>query len=82
MCVFSSDQKTKAESRITWEKRIRDALKHDRFVLHVQPILDLKSNRIIACEALLRMECESGETLFPADLANRPSPSTLVMRRP
>ena len=82
VCVFSSDQKTKAESRITWEKHIRDALKHDRFVLHVQPTLDLKSNRIIAYEALLRMECESGETLFPTDLANRPSPSTWVMRRP
>ena len=67
ICVFSSNQKTKIESRIIWEKRIRDALRHDRFVLHVQPILCLKSNRIIAYEALLRMECESGEILFPSD---------------
>ena len=67
MCVFSSNQKTTLESRITWEKRIRDALKHDRFILHVQPILNLKLNRIVAYEALLRMEGENGEILFPAD---------------
>lgn len=67
VCFFSSSHKTKIESHMTWEKRIRNALKHDHFMLHVQPILDLQSNRITAYEALLRMKGEDGSIFYPAD---------------
>ncbi|MBF8277885.1 MAG: hypothetical protein HW390_2958 [Candidatus Brocadiaceae bacterium] len=66
-CIYSSNYKEKLASRVTWEKRIRTALKQDHFFLHVQPILDLQSNQIASYEALLRMKCEDGSIIYPAD---------------
>lgn len=43
--VFSADDCRRARSMVRqpWSERIRHALDHDRFVLHLQPILDLSS---------------------------------------
>jgi diguanylate cyclase (GGDEF)-like protein/PAS domain S-box-containing protein len=35
---------------------LQEALKNDRFVLHYQPIFDLKSRQLVAAEALLRWQ--------------------------
>lgn len=51
--------------RQTTAAKIRDALTHDRFSLHTQPIRDLASGAIERYELLLRMTDESGE-LLPA----------------
>jgi diguanylate cyclase (GGDEF)-like protein len=55
--VFSIDEGRRARSmaRQPWSERIRDALDHDRFVLHLQPILDLSTGRMSHGELLLRM---------------------------
>jgi diguanylate cyclase (GGDEF)-like protein/PAS domain S-box-containing protein len=55
--VFSAEDGRKARSvaRAPWSERIRDALEYDRFVLHVQPILDLSNGQISHGELLLRM---------------------------
>ena len=66
-CVFSQEQKTHIESQINWEKRIRNALDNDRFVLHLQPVIDLSNKNIIGYEALLRMLGEKDELIFPAE---------------
>ncbi len=74
VCIYSTEQKTRMESRWTWENRIREALKQNRFVLYVQPILDLRKNKIVGHEALLRMIGEMGELIPPAqflDIAER-----------
>jgi EAL domain-containing protein (putative c-di-GMP-specific phosphodiesterase class I)/PAS domain-containing protein len=41
--------------KLAWVARIEEALTHDRFVLHAQPILELSSGRIVQRELLLRM---------------------------
>lgn len=65
ICVFSPDHKIQIESRLGWERRIRDALKNDRFVLHLQPILDIRQNSIVGYEALLRMVDDKKELISP-----------------
>ncbi|EDY85887.1 sensory box/ggdef domain/eal domain protein [gamma proteobacterium HTCC5015] len=48
-----------------WSKKLAAALKDDRFVLHYQPILDLKSQQVRYYEVLLRMQGEPGELIPP-----------------
>ena len=38
-----------------WSQRIKDALEHDHFVLHYQPIVSGRDNSIFGYEALVRM---------------------------
>ena len=38
-------RKARAMVKLTWSQRIQDALEHDRFVLHLQPIMELATAR-------------------------------------
>ncbi|MCF6150611.1 MAG: EAL domain-containing protein [Candidatus Kuenenia sp.] len=69
-CVFSYEQKTHIESQISWEKRIRDALDNDRFVLHLQPVINIPDKKIIGYEALIRMIGDESELILPAEFLN------------
>ena len=42
-------------ARLQWQSRIEEALEHDRFELHLQPIMNLSNNRINSAEVLLRL---------------------------
>jgi diguanylate cyclase (GGDEF)-like protein len=53
-------------ARLTLHNEIDSALKEDRFELHLQPIMDLRSGTIGRYEALLRMIDESGALIPPA----------------
>ena len=57
-------QQARLAGRYTWGERIRQALEHDGFVLHAQPILDLASGALSRHELLLRMRGDDG-TLIP-----------------
>lgn len=54
-----------AAAAVTWLDRIRTALGEDRFVLHGQPIIDLRTGRVTHRELLLRMRGDSGELIGP-----------------
>jgi len=45
----------RAAARLQWQSRIEDALEHDRFELHLQPIMDISDGRIRSAEVLLRL---------------------------
>ena len=55
VCTYSPDQTIHYELRLDWEARIRDALKNNLFVLHIQPISNIRHKKIMGYEALLRM---------------------------
>jgi len=61
--VYSSDAdwQKEVETKLAWRRRIVDALEHDRFFLHAQPILDLRHGAIRQYELLLRMAGDDGE---------------------
>jgi PAS domain S-box-containing protein len=49
----------------TWLGRIRDALDQDRFELHAQPIVDLRTGETVQHELLLRMRDVDGTIIAP-----------------
>src|SRR5260370_16034104 len=50
--------------RIKLEQTIRNAILHDGFVLHYQPMVQIAGRRLIGFEALIRLPAEDG-TLIP-----------------
>jgi diguanylate cyclase (GGDEF)-like protein/PAS domain S-box-containing protein len=58
-------RRARAMAKLTWSQRIQDALEHDRFVLHLQPILELASREISHGELLLRMRGDGGRLIAP-----------------
>ncbi len=66
--MFKPDETRQAQvgSRLSGEKLIREALARGRFVLHAQPILDLKSNEVVQYELLIRMLDEQNQLIPPA----------------
>jgi diguanylate cyclase (GGDEF)-like protein/PAS domain S-box-containing protein len=77
--VYDAGLDAEAESRSGWQQRIRDALAQDRFVLHAQPIVDLKSSRVVQHELLLRMVEDDGELVQPADFLGIAERSGLIV---
>jgi len=61
---FLPEMDAALQSRIALERMLRDAVHHDRFVLHYQPIFEISDRRLIGFEALIRMPGEDG-TLIP-----------------
>jgi diguanylate cyclase (GGDEF)-like protein/PAS domain S-box-containing protein len=52
--VFDNDLRARTLRRVHLESELRDAREHDQFVVHYQPILDLRTETVIGAEALLR----------------------------
>ena len=44
---------------------VKEALDHDRIICHYQPIIDLKTNKIVKYEALVRMVESDGTIVYP-----------------
>src|ERR1700730_3919980 len=65
-CVrfFRPEMDAALVERIKLERTIRDAVLHDRFVLHYQPMIQISGRRLIGFEALIRLPAEDG-TLIP-----------------
>jgi predicted signal transduction protein with EAL and GGDEF domain len=61
---FLAEMDTELQTRFKLESIIRDAVLHDRFELHYQPLFEISERRLIGFEALLRLAGED-ETLIP-----------------
>ena len=53
------------KAKVHWENRINQALQHDRFLLHYQPIVSLPAQRVSHYEVLLRLQEADGELIYP-----------------
>jgi diguanylate cyclase (GGDEF)-like protein len=67
-CVrfFVPDMDAELQARIKLERIIRDAVLHDRFELHYQPLYEMSKRRLIGFEALVRLIKEDGTLIPPA----------------
>ncbi|MFT3735330.1 MAG: EAL domain-containing protein [Rhodocyclaceae bacterium] len=63
---FTSAMTHSARARLQTEAGLRNALAHGEFLLHFQPIVDLKSGHITSVEALLRWQPPQGALVPPA----------------
>ncbi|MGB6171951.1 MAG: bifunctional diguanylate cyclase/phosphodiesterase [Xanthobacteraceae bacterium] len=61
---FAAEMDTELQARFELERVIPDAVLHDRFELHYQPLFEISERRLIGFEALIRLPAEDG-TLIP-----------------
>ena len=64
---FVAAMDAELEARIELERVIRDALEHDRFELHYQPLFEMLERRLIGYEALIRLRTEDGTLIAPLE---------------
>jgi len=64
---YDSEMDAAAKSRQKLKSRMLKAISEDGFFLHYQPIVDVRSGRMIAAEALARWRDENGEPIPPLD---------------
>jgi len=57
-------------ARVNWAARIREALRDDRFVLHAQPVVDLRTRETHGVEVLLRLVDEDGQLVMPGQFVH------------
>ncbi|HVC49003.1 MAG TPA: EAL domain-containing protein [Burkholderiales bacterium] len=62
---YSSDLNVQAEKRMSLESELRRAIQRDELVLYYQPQVDLRQNKVIGFEALLRWKPSHGALRFP-----------------
>ncbi len=65
-CVrcFVPEMDATLQAGIELERMVRNAVAHDGFVLHYQPIFQIADHRLVGFEALIRLPAEDG-TLIP-----------------
>ena len=64
---FGAEMTEKASRRLSLEQDLREAVARKSFEIHYQPVLDLTSNAIVGCEALLRWRHPERGMVSPAD---------------
>ncbi len=78
--LFDEALRTRAERRNDVDQHLRRALDDDAIEVHYQPIVDLHTDRIVGCEALLRIVGEDGRHLDPRELIGAAEDSGLIRR--
>jgi diguanylate cyclase (GGDEF)-like protein/PAS domain S-box-containing protein len=63
--LYSQRMADTARHRLDAEVELREAIDGDRWWLAYQPIIDLRTDRVVSCEALLRWTDASGEAVSP-----------------
>jgi len=76
---FVEDLNLRAREQQSIESGIRLALERDEFVLHYQPKLDLKSDKVVGAEALIRWQHPERGLLHPADFIPVAEDSGLIV---
>ena len=64
---FEPEMNTRMQARCAIQTDLRWALEEGQFALHYQPLVDLASNRISGCEALLRWSHPTRGRVSPAE---------------
>ena len=64
---FEPAMDARAKARLTLERDLRQALADGGFEIHYQPLVDLKSDEVTGCEALLRWRHPERGMISPAD---------------
>jgi diguanylate cyclase (GGDEF)-like protein/PAS domain S-box-containing protein len=63
---YTAELEQRATQVLAVEARLKDALKHGDLKLHYQPVIDIKSGKLIGAEALVRLMDNDSTSLSPA----------------
>ncbi|HSO26860.1 MAG TPA: GGDEF domain-containing phosphodiesterase, partial [Anaerolineales bacterium] len=65
--IFGKDMHIRTMSLLRLEGELRRAIERQEFELHYQPIVDIKSGLIVACEALVRWQHPERGLIYPGE---------------
>ena len=65
--IFQPEMHAAAVARLELRTELQRAVKAEQFTLRYQPIVDLQTERMVGCEALVRWEHPRRGTISPAD---------------
>ena len=65
---FMPEMDAALQARMALEKTIRDAVLHERFVLHYQPVFEISDRHLTGFEALVRLPAADGSLIPPSDV--------------
>ena len=77
--MFSPDLNHGADRHKALIRELREALATDQFELHYQPIVDLRSRQLVACEALLRWRHPTKGLITPDKFISTAEESGLIV---
>jgi EAL domain-containing protein (putative c-di-GMP-specific phosphodiesterase class I) len=67
-------------TRLTEEKQLRRAIEREQFLLHYQPIIDVRTEEIVSLEALVRWNHPQRGIVYPDDFIPVAEASGLIMQ--
>ncbi len=65
--VFEKSMSDALNKKVTLEYLLREAIREEVFELYYQPIVDLSTEKVIGCEALMRWRGKDGKFISPID---------------
>ncbi len=63
----AGDDPGRTRARLQWIRRIREAIREERFTFHLQPVVGIGTDEVRQHELLLRMIDETGELISPTE---------------
>lgn len=64
---YKQEYSSSLEKKIFLEEELRSAIRDEELMLYYQPIIDLSTEKIVGCEALLRWIDHNGKFVSPVD---------------
>lgn len=77
--VYEEQYGAQRQRRLSLQEQLQRALEQEQFLLHYQPILDLRTRTIVGAEALLRWQDASGHRHSPAEFVAAAEESGLIL---
>ncbi|MGE5320814.1 MAG: putative bifunctional diguanylate cyclase/phosphodiesterase, partial [Hyphomicrobiaceae bacterium] len=76
---YHAQQTARVVERLTLDTRLRQALERDELLLHYQPIVELRSGRIVRVEALLRWDDPEQGLVLPGAFISAAEDTGLIV---
>lgn len=78
-CFYAADMNIRGHELLALETDLRRALEQNEFVLHYQPQIDLRNNRVIGAEGLIRWQHSARGLMLPADFVPLLEKSNMII---
>lgn len=79
-CFFTESLRTAIDMKANIQKHLIAGINERQFVLHYQPIIDLKQGKIYSFEALVRWQHPERGLLFPGDFISKAESTGLIVQ--